>query len=96
MYDICKTLDCCCLELFHISSYHTNLYQNILVKQGVSPKDASYFVGRSYLSMVQDAERDCENPERFDALVEEQTPGGLNEQVSYLLEVLCISFPVVL
>mmetsp|Transcript_22792 Transcript_22792/g.37025 ORF Transcript_22792/g.37025 Transcript_22792/m.37025 type:complete len:170 (+) Transcript_22792:87-596(+) len=51
-----------------------------LVKRGVSPEDASYFVGRSYLSMVQDAERDCRNPKRFDALIEEQTPGGLNEQ----------------
>lgn len=30
--------------------------------------------------MVQDAERDCRKPDRFDALVEEQTPGGLNEQ----------------
>lgn len=53
------------------------------VKRGVSPEDASYFVGRSYLSMVQDAERDCGNPNRFDDLVEEQTPGGLNEQVSH-------------
>lgn len=51
------------------------------VKQGVSPRDASYFVGRSYLSMVQDAERGCEDPNRFDDLIEEQTPGGLNEQV---------------
>lgn len=56
-----------------------------LVKKGVSPEDASYFVGRSYLSMVQDAERDCREPNRFDDLVEEQTPGGLNEQVSYYL-----------
>ena len=38
-------------------------------------------MGRSYLSMVQDAERDCRDPRRFDALVAEQTPGGLNEQV---------------
>ena len=52
------------------------------MKHGVSPEDASFFVGRSYLSMVQDAERDCHDPKRFDALVEEQTPGGLNEQVS--------------
>ena len=55
---------------------------NLTVKQGVSPSDASYFIGRSYLSMVQDAERDCQDPNRFDDLVEEQTPGGLNEQVS--------------
>ena len=31
--------------------------------------------------MVQDAERDCRDPDRFDVLVEEQTPGGLNELV---------------
>ena len=55
---------------------------SMIVKHGVSPEDASFFVGRSYLSMVQDAERDCHDPKRIDALVEEQTPGGLNEQVS--------------
>ena len=32
--------------------------------------------------MVQDAELDCDNPHRFDDLINEQTPGGLNEQVS--------------
>lgn len=58
-----------------------------LVKQGVSSKDASYFVGRSYLSMTQDAERGCQDPNRFDDLVEEQTPGGLNEQSLKNLEV---------
>ena len=51
-----------------------------LIHKGVSPSDASYFVARSYLSMVQDAERDCRDPKRFDDLIEEQTPGGLNEQ----------------
>lgn len=51
-----------------------------LIKKGVSPSDASYFVARSYLSMVQDAERNCKDPKRFDDLIEEQTPGGLNEQ----------------
>ena len=56
-----------------------------IVKHGVSPEDASYFVGRSYLSMVQDAERNCRDSKRFDDLIEEQTPGGLNEQVSLLL-----------
>ena len=52
------------------------------MKQGISPEDASYFVGRSYLSMVQDSERGCRDPRRFDELIDEQTPGGLNEQVS--------------
>jgi pyrroline-5-carboxylate reductase len=51
-----------------------------LIKKGISPSDASYFVARSYLSMVQDAERDCKDPRRFDVLIDEQTPGGLNEQ----------------
>mmetsp|Transcript_10443 Transcript_10443/g.23003 ORF Transcript_10443/g.23003 Transcript_10443/m.23003 type:complete len:160 (+) Transcript_10443:645-1124(+) len=51
-----------------------------LVNQGVSPEDASYFVGRTYLAIVQDGERDCRDPHRFDELVAEQTPGGLNEQ----------------
>ena len=51
-----------------------------LINKGVSPSDASYFVARSYLSMVQDAERNCRDPKRFDDLIEEQTPGGLNEQ----------------
>jgi len=51
-----------------------------LVKQGVAPKDASYLVGRYYWGMMQDAERDCDEPNRFDELVAEQTPGGLNEQ----------------
>eukprot|EP00804_Cyclotella_cryptica_P016590 CCRYP_001924-RC/>CCRYP_001924-RC protein AED:0.17 eAED:0.17 QI:74/1/1/1/0.66/0.57/7/2282/374 len=51
-----------------------------LVKQGVPPEDASYFIGRTYLSIVQDAERDSREPARFDELIQEQTPGGLNEQ----------------
>ena len=35
--------------------------------------------------MVQDAEVECDvNPRRFDDLIEEQTPGGLNEQVRLL------------
>lgn len=57
------------------------LLRRSAVKNGVTPEDASYFVGRSYLSMVQDAERNCQDPKRFDDLIEEQTPGGLNEQV---------------
>lgn len=77
-YDICNTPRL----LIEFVSFNHTLHKIFTVKQGVSPKDASYFVGRSYLSMVQDAERDCEDPKRFDELVEEQTPGGLNEQVS--------------
>lgn len=55
------------------------------VKQGVSPEDASYFLGKTYLSIVQDAERNSRDPHRFDELINEQTPGGLNEQVSLSL-----------
>ena len=52
-----------------------------LEKQGVPAEDASYFVARQYMSMVKDAQVDSrENPKRFDDLIEEQTPGGLNEQ----------------
>jgi pyrroline-5-carboxylate reductase len=57
-----------------------------LVRHGVSTKDASYYVGRQYWGMMQDAVMDCDNPSRFDDLVEEQTPGGLNEQALGNLE----------
>ena len=75
------------MSLFEYLHYNSisqvqSLIKSITVNQGVPLQDASYFVGRSYLSMVQDAEYDCEtNPRRFDDLIEEQTPGGLNEQV---------------
>eukprot|EP00560_Eucampia_antarctica_P000850 CAMPEP_0197834140 /NCGR_PEP_ID=MMETSP1437-20131217/21333_1 /TAXON_ID=49252 ORGANISM="Eucampia antarctica, Strain CCMP1452" /NCGR_SAMPLE_ID=MMETSP1437 /ASSEMBLY_ACC=CAM_ASM_001096 /LENGTH=283 /DNA_ID=CAMNT_0043438617 /DNA_START=27 /DNA_END=878 /DNA_ORIENTATION=+ len=51
-----------------------------MIRQGVPAKDASYFVGRQYLSIVQDAERHCDEEEYFNELIDEQTPGGLNEQ----------------
>ncbi|CAB9516925.1 NADP oxidoreductase coenzyme F420-dependent [Seminavis robusta] len=55
--------------------------QEWLVKKGVPAKDATYFVGRQYWSMMQDAERGCQkDPNHFEELVAEQTPGGLNEQ----------------
>ena len=54
--------------------------RDFLVGQGVEAGDASYVVGRQYFGMVKDALAECENPERFDDLIEEQTPGGLNEQ----------------
>ena len=58
-----------------------------LVSQGVDPKDASYFVAQQYSSMMQDALEDCDtNAKRLDDLVEEQTPGGLNEQALHNLE----------
>ena len=63
-------------------------YRDWLVRHGVSPQQASYYVGRQYWGMMQDAVYECENPSRFDDLVEEQTPGGLNEQVLGNLEKL--------
>lgn len=44
--------------------------------------------------MVQDAELDCDNPRRFDDLIDEQTPGGLNEQVSARLFKVEMIYPV--
>ena len=52
-----------------------------LVKKGIPENDASFFVTKLYMSMITDAEEDCSNPNRLDALIDEQTPGGLNEQV---------------
>jgi pyrroline-5-carboxylate reductase len=51
-----------------------------LIQQGVAETDASYLVGRYYWGMVQDAECGCDESSRFDELIAEQTPGGLNEQ----------------
>jgi pyrroline-5-carboxylate reductase len=59
-----------------------------LIQQGVAESDASYLVGRYYWGMMQDAERQCDEPSRFDDLIEEQTPGGLNEQALGNLESL--------
>lgn len=57
--------------------------QEWLVNKGVPQEDATYFIGKQYASMMADAERGCHNnPQHFEDLVEEQTPGGLNEQVS--------------
>lgn len=56
--------------------------QKWLVRQGVPPQNATYFIGKSYWSMMQDAENGChDEPGRFEHLVAEQTPDGLNEQV---------------
>jgi len=51
-----------------------------LVNHGVPAKDASYFLGKQYLAMIRDAERNCEDPNHIEDLIGEQTPGGLNEQ----------------
>ena len=51
-----------------------------LVSQGVPPADASFFTGRTYLGIAKDAEAKCGEVGHFDDLIEEQTPGGCNEQ----------------
>ena len=54
---------------------------NWLVRNaGLSPEKATYLITKQYVGMVQDADRRPLSAERLDDLVEEQTPGGLNEQ----------------
>jgi pyrroline-5-carboxylate reductase len=60
-----------------------------LVSKGIPAKDANVFISQTYLSVIQDATEECDNSQRFDELVKEQTPGGLNEQVC-CCERLCI------
>jgi len=63
--------------------------RDFLIKQGVPAQDASNVVGRQYFAMVKDAILECNtNPKRFDELIDEQTPGGLNEQSLGNLEML--------
>jgi len=60
-----------------------------LVKNGgLSESEASYLITKQYLGMVQDADRGCEEPSRLDDLIEEQTPGGVNEQALANLDAL--------
>ncbi|KAL3939156.1 MAG: hypothetical protein SGBAC_006064 [Bacillariaceae sp.] len=49
---------------------HTNL----------SAAEASELVVKQYVGAVLDAEKDCDQPTRLEDLIEEQTPGGINEQ----------------
>jgi len=59
-----------------------------LVQQNIPPEDASFFVTRQFLNIVQDAERLGKDPTRVQTLIDEQTPGGLNEQARKNLEKL--------
>jgi len=54
----------------------------------ISQSEASYLVAKQYQGAVQDAVVDCENPDRLDELIQEQTKGGLNEQALRNLESL--------
>jgi len=54
--------------------------RDFLIAKGVSAKDASRMVGRQYWGMVKDALLKCDDENSLDDLIDEQTPGGLNEQ----------------
>jgi pyrroline-5-carboxylate reductase len=55
--------------------------RDFLVSQGgLDPAQASFLVARLYRSMIRDAEARCMEPDAYEALIAEQTPGGLNEQ----------------
>ncbi|CAJ1953886.1 unnamed protein product [Cylindrotheca closterium] len=57
---------------------HTNL----------SAAEASELVVKQYVGAVLEAERDCDQPNRLEDLVAEQTPGGINEQALRNMEQL--------
>jgi len=59
-----------------------------LLTKGISSENSNAFISQTYLSVIQDMAEECHNPERFDQLVAEQTPGGLNEQAIRNLESL--------
>jgi|EP01044_Picomonas_judraskeda_P013056 pyrroline-5-carboxylate reductase len=54
--------------------------RNWLARKGVPAASASYFIGRTYLGLAQDAEQTCTDEGHYDHLVDENTPGGMNEQ----------------
>ena len=54
--------------------------RDFLINEGVPPKDASTVVGRQYFAMVKDAMIRSDDEKSLEKLIEEQTPGGLNEQ----------------
>ncbi len=54
--------------------------RDYLVSKGVPGNDATVMVGRQYFAMVKDALDRCDDVESLDELIDEQTPGGLNEQ----------------
>jgi pyrroline-5-carboxylate reductase len=62
--------------------------REFLVRHGLDRDQASFLVGRLYDSMVQDAVQVQKDPNGFDQLIAEQTPGGLNEQGLRNLEAL--------
>mmetsp|Transcript_19920 Transcript_19920/g.50366 ORF Transcript_19920/g.50366 Transcript_19920/m.50366 type:complete len:90 (-) Transcript_19920:90-359(-) len=56
--------------------------QQWLVNGGVDKRTATSFVGNVFHTMITDArDESAHNDDAFRKLVEEQTPGGLNEKV---------------
>eukprot|EP00521_Asterionellopsis_glacialis_P000850 CAMPEP_0195253830 /NCGR_PEP_ID=MMETSP0706-20130129/4703_1 /TAXON_ID=33640 /ORGANISM="Asterionellopsis glacialis, Strain CCMP134" /LENGTH=289 /DNA_ID=CAMNT_0040306415 /DNA_START=99 /DNA_END=968 /DNA_ORIENTATION=- len=51
-----------------------------LVEKGLDATSANYLITKQYLGAIQHADTLSTNPKGLDDLVEEQTPGGLNEQ----------------
>lgn len=62
--------------------------REFLANEGIARDQASFLVGRLYDSMMQDAAHVQKDPNGFDQLIAEQTPGGLNEQGLRNLEAL--------
>ncbi len=61
--------------------------RDFLIKKGVPAKDANDVVARQYFGMTQDAlVRSRDGANSLDSLIDEQTPGGLNEQTLKNLE----------
>lgn len=54
--------------------------RDFLISKGVPAQDATQMVKRQYWAMVKDALLKGDDENSLDALIEEQTPGGLNEQ----------------
>ena len=56
--------------------------RDYLIKNGVPPQDANLCVSRQYFAMTRDAlgRAETDGETSLDALIDEQTPGGLNEQ----------------
>jgi pyrroline-5-carboxylate reductase len=64
--------------------------RDFLIEKGVPAKDANNVVARQYWGMTKDAlvrsQEEGREIDSLDVLIEEQTPGGLNEQTLRNLE----------
>jgi pyrroline-5-carboxylate reductase len=55
-------------------------HRDWMIAQGIAKEDASFLVGKQYQAIVNDLERHADEPDRLEELIEEQTPGGINQQ----------------